>query len=440
MPTACSRPVSAYLPRRQRILRKHWLACLGIFALLLYHASAVIADAATQPGVRAMDSTSPVELGTRPAQLAAQVEDKTLREQLAACTAGPFRRSEFSIAHRGAPLEYPEHTRESYIAAARQGAGIIECDVTFTADGTLVCRHAQCDLHSTTDILTTPLASRCSQAFRPAQLGADGQVLRPAGARCCTSDITLAEFRTLRGRHDRVNTAALTVERYLAQAPARALSHGTLMTHNESIELFRSLGLKMTPELKAPEIPLPFAGFTREGYARALIDAYVRAKVPPEQVFPQSFDLRDVLLWIREYPAFASQTIYLDGRYEEHGFDPDEAASWQPDMAALHASGLRIIAPPLWVLVTLRDNAIAPSAYALAAKQAGLELITWTLERSGPLAAGGGWYYQSIAPAIDNEGDVFELLHVLANEVGVRGVFSDWPATVTFYANCQNLP
>jgi glycerophosphoryl diester phosphodiesterase len=37
------------------------------------------------------------------------------------------------------------------------GAGILECDVTFTRDRELVCRHAQCDLHTTTNILDTPL-------------------------------------------------------------------------------------------------------------------------------------------------------------------------------------------------------------------------------------------------------------------------------------------
>ncbi|BDA62188.1 hypothetical protein NUITMVS1_36510 [Shewanella xiamenensis] len=52
---------------------------------------------------------------------------------------------------------------------------------------------------------------------------------------------------------------------------------------------------------------------------------------------------------------------------------------------------------------------------------------------------GGGWYYQSITDAIDNEGDTYELLDVLAKDVGVIGVFSDWPATVTYYANCMDL-
>ena len=33
------------------------------------------------------------------------------------------------------------------------GAGIVECDVTFTKDKQLVCRHAQNDLHTTTNIL-----------------------------------------------------------------------------------------------------------------------------------------------------------------------------------------------------------------------------------------------------------------------------------------------
>ena len=52
------------------------------------------------------------------------------------------------------------------------GAGIIECDVTFTKDRELVCRHSQCDLHTTTNILTVPeLAAKCTQAFSPADPG-----------------------------------------------------------------------------------------------------------------------------------------------------------------------------------------------------------------------------------------------------------------------------
>jgi len=408
-------------------------------SLLVSIALVALPHAATA-GTDAHPRGQAIDIGTRPAQLVADVENAALREALAACTEGPFRRSDFSIAHRGAPLEYPEHTRESYLAAARQGAGIIECDVSFTRDKNLVCRHAQCDLHTTTNILATPLASQCSEPFQPATLDANGRVLTPATARCCTSDLDVAQFKALLGRHDAVNTAATSVATYLRDPLERAVTHGTLMTHRESIELFRSLGVRMTPELKAPEVQMPFAGLTHEAYARALIEEYLEAEISPEQVLPQSFDLEDILLWIREYPAFAEQAIYLDGRYTDPGFRPGTAASWQPGMESLHALGVRTIAPPLWVLVALEGDTIVPSAYAIAARRAGLDLITWTLERSGPLHNGGGWYYQTVAPVIDRDGDALQLLHVLASAADVRGVFSDWPATVTFYANCMGLP
>ncbi|MDZ7782160.1 MAG: glycerophosphodiester phosphodiesterase family protein [Halioglobus sp.] len=105
-----------------------------------------------------------VQLGPRPYYLLDQMADGPLRRSLARCAENRryFNPAQFSIGHRGAPLQFPEHTRESYLAAARMGAGIIECDVTFTADRQLVCRHAQCDLHTTTDIVATPLAKKCS--------------------------------------------------------------------------------------------------------------------------------------------------------------------------------------------------------------------------------------------------------------------------------------
>jgi glycerophosphoryl diester phosphodiesterase len=49
------------------------------------------------------------------------------------------------------------------------GAGVLECDVTFTKDRQLVCRHDQCDLHASTDILGRPqlAASAPSRSRRP---------------------------------------------------------------------------------------------------------------------------------------------------------------------------------------------------------------------------------------------------------------------------------
>jgi glycerophosphoryl diester phosphodiesterase len=137
------------------------------------------------------NSSGNIQLGPRPFFLVEDMEPGALRTKLESCSSGPFRKSYFSIGHRGAPLQFPEHTAESYKAAARMGAGILECDVTFTRDKELVCRHSQCDLHTTTNILETPLAEKCTRPFTPAQFDASGNLIQEASARCCTSDISL---------------------------------------------------------------------------------------------------------------------------------------------------------------------------------------------------------------------------------------------------------
>jgi glycerophosphoryl diester phosphodiesterase len=156
-------------------------------------------------------------------------------------------------------------------------------------------------------------------------------------------------------------------------------------------------------------------------------------------VWAQSFNLDDVLYWITNEPAFGTQSVYLDDRYNIEGFDPMKPATWDVTMAELVDQGINIIAPPLWMLVTIENGDIVPSIYAKEANAAGLSIITWTVERSGRLANGGGWYYQSVADVTDNDGVQLELLDVLAQDVGVIGVFSDWPATTTYYANCMGL-
>lgn len=376
-----------------------------------------------------------VQIGPRPYFLIDDMDEGALKDKLQRCANRPFKKSDFSIGHRGAPLQFPEHTKQSYEAAARMGAGVLECDVTFTKDKELVCRHSQCDLHTTTDILATPLAAKCSVPFTPASGGA------PANAKCCTSDITLAEFKTLKGKMDAFNPRAATVAEYMNGTPRFRTdlysANGTLMTHKESIELFKDLGVKMTPELKAADVPMPYQGdYTQEAYAQQMIDDYKRAGVAPDKVFAQSFSLNDVLYWLRQEPAFGKQAVYLDDRVDQAG----GYATAVGGMRALATQGVRIVAPPMWALVTLdSDKKIVPSDYAVAAKAAGLDIVTWTLERSGLLRSGGGYYYQSVKDAINNDGDAFTLLDVLAKDVGVRGVFSDWPGTTTYYANCMDL-
>lgn len=380
---------------------------------------------------------SNIQVGPRPYFLIADMEEGPLKSKLEQCAERPFYKTDFSIGHRGAALQFPEHTKESYVAAARQGAGILECDVTFTKDLELVCRHSQCDLHTTTDILLTDLAEKCTEPFRPA----DPETGASASATCCTSDITLAEFKSLCGKMDDFNPNAATAEEYVQSRTSWRTdlyaTCGTLLSHRESIELFRSLDAKFTPELKSPSVEMPFKGFTQEAYAQKMIDEYVEAGVDPSDVWAQSFDPNDVLYWIAENPAFGEQAVYLDGRYE---LDPQDPSTWEPSMEEIAAAGVNIIAPPMWMLVTTdAENQVVPSEYARAAKAAGMDIITWTLERSGPLAGGGGWYYQTTTSATDNDGDTMVMLDVLARQVGIIGIFSDWPGTVTYYANCMGL-
>ncbi len=384
-----------------------------------------------------------VQLGPRPFFLVNDMTDSPLKERLQACARNKssFQSSQFSIGHRGAALQFPEHTKESYEAAARTGAGIVECDVTFTKDKELVCRHAQNDLHTTTNILATPLAEKCIKPFTPANIASDGTLLTPASAECRTSEITLAEFKTLRGKMDASNPRARTVAEYLGGTANfrtdlySGPSSGTLLTHKESIELFKQLGVKMTPELKSASVAMPFDGFTQQAYAQKMIDEYKQARVPAGNVWPQSFNKNDVLYWVQKEPAFGRQAVYLDDANT-----PADLPS-ADELAAYRAQGIRIVAPPVFALLaTDGNNNIVPSQYALNAKKAKLDIITWTLERSGILADGNnGFYFQTFDSAIEREGDVMQVLDVLADQVGVLGVFSDWPATVSFYANCMGV-
>ncbi len=380
-----------------------------------------------------------VVLGVRPISLVAQLPDGDLKTRLETCDVSAVRPQPFSIAHRGAPFEYPEHSIEGYEAAAAQGAGVIECDVTFTSDRELVCRHSQCDLHTTTDILATELAQKCS-------VPPDMNSATPyQDVQCCTSDLTLAEFRTLRAKRDGADSAATTLAEYLAGTPGwttdEDVDYGTLLTHAESIALFDGFGVSMTPELKIAAVEMPYeSDYTQADYAQQMIDEYTDADISPDRVFAQSFQLEDVLYWISAAPQFGEHAVFLDNRYSIESFNPADASTFIPSMQEIKDLGVNYLAPPIPLLVTLDEQQnIVPSVYANEANDVGLNLITWTLERSGSLEDGGGFYYSSISSVIDDDGDTLRVLDVLAKDVGVTGVFSDWPATTTFYAYCTDL-
>ncbi len=400
---------------------------------------------------RDADNDRNVQVGPRPFYLVDKMSPGPLKRKLEQCSEGPFRKTDFSIGHRGGgTLQFPEHTKESHEAGARMGAGIQECDVTFTRDRQLVCRHDQCDLHTTTNILLTPLADRCTQPFSAAQFDASGRLIKAATALCCTSDLTVDEFKSLKGKMDAFNPAARTAQEFQGGTPnfrTELYSTGaTLLTHKESIELLRDLGSKYTPELKAAnraaKLQVEAVFGSQSAYAQAMIDDYKEAGISPRKVFAQSFNKDDILYWIKNDPDFGRQAVFLD--------DANVPAEL-PGAAELKGyakQGIRIVAPPMWALLAVDNGKIVPSQYTRDAKAAGLDIITWTLERSGRIVedvlptkgtASPSFYFQTTLDALHNDGDLMTTLDVLAKQVGILGIFSDWSGTVSYYASCMGL-
>jgi len=394
---------------------------------------------------------SNIQVGPRPYYLVDKMNNSPLKRKLEQCGKGPFYKTDFSIGHRGGgTLQFPEHTKESHEAGSRMGAGIQECDVTFTKDGELVCRHDQCDLHTTTNILVTTLAAACTKPFSPAEFDTNGKLVKPASALCCTSDLSVAEFKTLKGKMDASNPKATTPEEYqggTANWRTDLYSTGaTVLTHKESIQLLKTLGSNYTPELKAgntaAKTQVADVFGSQENYAQAMIEDYKAAGISPKKVWTQSFNKADILYWIKNEPAFGKQATYLDDA---------NIPSELPTAAELKGyadEGIKIVAPPMWALLAVENGRIVPSQYAKDAKAAGLDIITWTLERSGRVkeeilptkgTASPSFYYQTTLDALENDGDIMTTLDVLAKQVGILGIFSDWSGTVSYYASCMNL-
>ena len=408
----------------------------------------------------------PIQLGPRPFYLVDGMDEGPLKHRLMQCKDDRFRRTDFSIGHRGAALQFPEHTKESYESAALQGAGIVECDVTFTKDAQLVCRHAENDLHTTTNILVTPLAEKCTKKFTPATFDVAGNRLTAATAECRTSDLTLAEFRTLTGKMDASNPNARTPAEFLGGTASWRTDlytgRGTLMTLKESIELNQRHGVKHTPELKESVVDPatgkkrieevfknPISRTPQQNYAQALADVLNAEGVKPRDAWPQSFNVEDVLYWIARTP-YGKQAVYL---LDFNATDPVNDIIIQPPFDTvnrmqyftfLKQGGVRIIAPAMPALLAVdANNRVVPSTLAKDLKAMGFDLITWTFERAdlrrGASQAGFYYDFDPQGKAIKKDSDMYKALDVLARDVKILGIFSDWPATVTYYANCMDL-
>jgi len=335
-------------------------------------------------------------------------------------------------------LQYPEHTLLGVGIAAIQGADLIECDVTFTKDRELVCRHDQCDLHTTTDVLLRPeLAAKCSR---------DWTGPSPAVApRCCTSDFTLAEIKTLCAKMDAADGKATTREGYVNGGVAswRTTLYSRecerVPTHKEYIETVKDFGARYVPELKTPSgVVMPYNAsgiiFTQNDYAQKMVDEYIEANIDPSIVFPQSFLWNDVYYWASK--GIIKNAVALEGVYEAYSYSREAIMA---RLKPLRDAGVPILSPPTHMLAK-RANATAPielSTYASVALELGFKIVTWSFERDGPLQTGGGFYNRGLFA--DRDGFNYEFLDFMVKKANITGIFSDWPATVTFYANCMGI-
>jgi glycerophosphoryl diester phosphodiesterase len=256
---------------------------------------------------------------------------------------------------------------------------------------------------------------------------------------------------------DASNPAARTVDEYLGGTAAWRTDlyvPGTLMTFRDSIELNQKLGVRHTPELKGGDPATITKVFgSQTNYALRFTDELRAAWVEPPDVWPQSFNVEDVLVWI-DNTEYGRQAVYL---LDYNATDPVNDIVIQAPydkmpraeyFAMLKKRGVRIVAPPVPALLAIDGNGkIVPSKLALDLKAWGFQIITWTLERSdlrkGAAATPGNpTYYFDFDPnnaAIKTDSDMYKALDVLAREVKILGIFSDWPATVTYYANCMGL-
>lgn len=421
-----------------------------------------------------------------------------IKNNLQTCTQ-PLTPNRFAIDHRGAPMVYPEHTFQGYVAAAQMGAQYIECDTVPTKDMVMVCRHSTCDLASTTDVLLFPnLAAKCTVPY----------------SRCCTYDFTFAEYQLLCGKgpadsyqlnlyNAPANTSAFcpAVPADLATMATTALAAGRyLVPEQKNCDLLCQLKL-------AAWAPNGLNASTTVGGVNSVVAAIsdkivatLRAATGGNTIMSalQTFELPVALYLKSKYGAGASYTQQVVFLYEYYGqsLDPTQndyyrgfypagyttingalspalgtpGCAWcvngtSPggwyDMLTASSVGVEFAGASVPDVIRPKGALIVASQWArIIETQTTMRWMPWTLERSSgvfstsPVSPGDwtsagasssysvpdsvGWAYSSMSgvATMDYE-DMLLALYALRHDVNrVEGVFSDFVATAAAFANC----
>jgi len=215
----------------------------------------------------------------------------------------PFVRSFEAMSARGASMQIPEHTRESYHAAVRMGAGSLGCEATFLSDKkTLVCRTSDCDLAYTTNILTTSFRSKACTQYTPG-----------VGIECCASKLSKTEFKSLCGTMRLFgDTNAPTEQAYVESLRVQYRETtvyqdggcSEVMTFEDYISLAKQANVSMVPQL----LDVDITGFGATLQAREFATQFSAADKP--YVYPQSSNVQVVKEWLAS--GFANAVFRSD--------------------------------------------------------------------------------------------------------------------------------
>jgi glycerophosphoryl diester phosphodiesterase len=295
------------------------------------------------------------------------------------------------IAHRGASGYLPEHTAQAKALAYGQGADYLEQDVVATRDGSLIVLH-DVFLERVTDV-----SARFPHRQRP-----DGHFY--------AIDFELEEIRALRVNERR--RADGLEQQYPGRFPADR-GQFAISTLAEEIELIQGLNFSTGREVGLyAEIKEPRWHATHGiDLSKLLLDelasyGYRRAA---DLVFVQCFDAAELKRLRGELGTALKLVQLVDKRPEHKGFLDDKGLA----AIARYADAL---GPPFLSLVCGGAGEggadVVASATVRGAHDAGLLLHPYTFRK------------ENLPPFA---GSLEELLRLYMHEIGVDGVFCDYP-------------
>lgn len=310
-------------------------------------------------------------------------------------------RSKLVIAHRGASGYLPEHTLAAKAMAYAQGAQFIEQDLVMTRDDQVVVLH---DHHLDT-------VTNVRDVF-PDRARADGRYF--------VVDFTLAELRQLvvteRFRSSDGQKSAVFEQRFPLEKSSFRIN-----TFAEEIELIQGLNqstgrsVGIYPEIKSPAFHREEGKDISAAVLKILKDyGYGEQR---DSVFLQCFDPYELQRIRGELFPAMNMTVPL---VQLLGTEPEYRAALAPEgmkMVASYADGIgpsmRLIVAPGSVAENLQVTGLVELAHEL-----GLVVHPYTFRRD-------------LLPAY--AADYHELLEIFLDDIGVDGVFTDFPdLTVEF--------